>query len=102
MSFVSVVPEVLSATAEALQDIGDHIVVSGGAADQVTAAVVAPGGDEVSEALAACLRAQAANYKGVSGRAAAAFDKFVESLDDAANAYSTAEGINAAHAAHGS
>ncbi|KLO29236.1 PE family protein [Mycobacterium haemophilum] len=98
MSFVigvSVAPEALTTVANALRGIGDRMVAEGVAADQVTAAVIAPGGDDVSVQVAARLRDQAAGYRRVSGRAAVNFAEFVASLSGSAAAYSTTETDNA-------
>ncbi|KLO27025.1 PE family protein [Mycobacterium haemophilum] len=97
MSFVTVVPEALTAAADALHDIGEGMVTSGDAAGRVTAAVVAPANDEVSKELAACLCAQAQNYAEVSGRAASIFDEFVVSVASGSDQYVTAEADNATH-----
>ena len=96
MSFVSVAPEALTMAAGALWGVGDGLVASGVAADRVTSAVVAPGGDEVSAVLAACLCRQAAGFRRVGGPVAVSFREFVAALSAAADEYSTTETGNAA------
>ena len=63
VSGVSVAPEALTMAADALREIGDGLVAGGVAADRVTEAVVAPGGDEV---LAACLCGQSADAHSIT------------------------------------
>lgn len=95
MSFISVGTETLARAAGALRGIGDRMVASGAAAGQVTATVVAPGADLVSERVAACLRGQAASYNGINNQSATNFNEFVAAMRHSADGYSAAEAENA-------
>ncbi|WP_454561113.1 PE family protein [Mycobacterium haemophilum] len=97
LSGLSVQPRTLTRAAGALRGIGEDMVASGAEANRVTAAVVAPGGDQVSTEVAACLCAQAADYRRVSDRAAVILEEFAASLSASAEAYSTSETDNSRH-----
>ena len=95
MSFVTTVPEAMKTAASALHNIGDQMADSSAVAGKVMTAVVAPGADEVSQRVVGFVRTFAADYHEVSLRAQTAYDLFVTSLSDSAEAYSSTEVDNA-------
>ncbi|KLO26559.1 PE family protein [Mycobacterium haemophilum] len=95
MAFMSAVPEKLKKAADVLQVTGDRMAASSAAAGQVTASVVAPGGDEVSAQVEAHLLRQAVSYIEVSDAANMIWGGFVARVSGAADQYSTTEIGNA-------
>ncbi|OBK22047.1 PE family protein [Mycobacterium asiaticum] len=98
MSFVKTQPEVLSASAGTLENIG-CAVSSGSAAAAIPTTAVAPAAaDEVSALTAVQFAAHGQMYQAVSAQAAAIHEMFVEVLRTSAGSYAVTEAANAAAA----
>ena len=87
MSFVSIVPEILSAAADNLQSVG--------AALGPTTGLVPAASDEVSALTAMQFAAHAHAYQTVSAQAAAIHQMFVTMLATGAGSYAATEAANA-------
>lgn len=86
MSFVFAAPEMVTAAASDLANIGAQLGYANGAAASPTAGLLAAGADEVSVSIAQLFQAHAQQYQWVSARAAAFHAQFVQVLDSAAAA----------------
>ena len=95
MSFVSIVPELLSTAAENLQSVGVRLQAQNIAAVAPTTGLIPPASDEVSALTAMQFAAHAHAYQAVSARAAAIHQMFVTMLAAGANSYATTEAANA-------
>jgi hypothetical protein len=95
MSFVSIVPEMLSAAAGNLQSIGSAVSARNAAALAPTTGLVPAAADEVSALTAMQFAAHAQMYQAVSGQAAAMHQMFVSVLAASAGSYTTTEAANA-------
>jgi hypothetical protein len=95
MSFVSVVPEILSAAADNLQSVGSRIQAQNTAALGPTADLVPAASDEVSALTAMQFTTHALAYQTVSAQAAAIHQMFVTMLTAGAGSYATTEAANA-------
>ena len=95
MSFVSIVPEMLSAAAGNLQSIGSAVSAGNAAAVAPTTGLVPAAADEVSALTAMQFAAHAQMYQTVSAQAAAMHQMFVSVLAASAGSYATAEAANA-------
>ncbi|MGB8792347.1 MAG: PE family protein [Mycobacterium sp.] len=95
MSFVSIVPEMLSAAAGNLQSIGSAVSARNAAALAPTTGLVPAAADEVSALTAMQFAAHAQMYQLVSGQAAAMHQMFVSVLAASAGSYATTEAANA-------
>ena len=71
MSFVIAAPELVTAAATDLANIGSTLTTANAAAAATTTEVVAAGADEVSAGIAALLGAHAQGYQALSAQAAA-------------------------------
>ena len=98
MSFVSIVPEMLSAAAGNLQSIGSAVSARNAAALAPTTGLVPAAADEVSALTAMQFATHAQMYQTVSAQAAAMHQMFVSVLAASAGAYATTEAANAAAA----
>ena len=98
MSFVSIVPEMLSAAAGNLQSIGSAVSARNAAALAPTTGLVPAAADEVSALTAVQFAAHAQMYQTVSAQAAAMHQMFVSVLAASAGSYATTEAANAAAA----
>jgi hypothetical protein len=96
MSFVSIVPEILSTAADNLQSVGLRLQAQNTAAAVPTAGLIPPASDEVSALTAMQFAAHARAYQAVSAQAAAIHQMFVTMLADGADSYATTETANAA------
>ncbi|GFG66113.1 hypothetical protein MKUB_36030 [Mycobacterium kubicae] len=96
MSFVTAVPDVVADAAAGLKDLNATINSAQAAAASSTTGIAAAAGDEVSAAIAALFSQQGRAFQALSAQAAAFHNQFVEVLNAAARAYSTAEAANAA------
>jgi PE family len=94
MSFVSIVPEILSAAADNLQSVGSRIQAQNTAALGPTTGVAPAASDEVSALTAMQFAAHAHAYQSVSARAAAIHQMFVTMLAAAAGSYEATETAN--------
>jgi PE family len=95
MSFVSIVPEMLSAAAGNLQSIGSAVRAQTAAALAPTTGLAPAAADEVSALTAMQFAAHAQMYQAVSAQATAMHQMFVSVLAASAGAYATTEAANA-------
>ena len=98
MSYVTTHPEMLSAAAGNLQDIGAAVSAGNGAAAAPTTGVIPAAADEVSALTAAQFAAHAQMYQDFSAQAAAIHEQFVATLATSAGSYLATEAANAAAA----
>jgi uncharacterized protein (DUF362 family) len=98
MSYVTTHPEMLSAAAGNLQDIGSAVSAGNAAAAAPTTGVVPAAADEVSALTAAQFAAHAQMYQDFSAQAAAIHEQFVATLATSAGTYLATEAANAAAA----
>ncbi|ETW21578.1 hypothetical protein MGAST_25005, partial [Mycobacterium gastri 'Wayne'] len=80
MSHLIAVPEIVTAAASDLANIGSSISVANAAAQLPTTAVLAAGADEVSAAIASLFSTHAQAYQTLSAQAAAFHAQFVQAL----------------------
>ena len=78
MSFLNVTPEFVRAAASDLASIGANLDGAHAAAVTPTTAILAAGGDEVSEGVATLFGAQARAYQALSAQAATFHQQFVQ------------------------
>jgi hypothetical protein len=95
MSFVSIVPELLSAAAGNLQSIGSAVSARNAAALAPTTGLVPAAADEVSALVAMQFAAHAQMYQEVSAQATAMHQMFVSVLAASAGSYAATESANA-------
>ncbi|MCV7078484.1 PE family protein [Mycobacterium szulgai] len=95
MSYVVAVPEVVTAAASELANVGSTISAANAAAAYPTSALLAAGGDEVSAAVAAIFSAHAQAYQTLGAQAAGFHQQFVQLLSAGAGSYASAEAANA-------
>jgi PE family len=98
MSYVTTHPEMLSAAAGNLQDIGSAVSAGNAAAAAPTTGVVPAAADEVSALTAAQFAAHAQMYQDFSAQAAAIHEQFVTTLATSAGSYLATEAANSAAA----
>ena len=98
MSFVTTQPQMLSAAAGNLQDIGSAVSAGNAVAAAPTTGVVPAAADEVSALTAAQFAAHAQMYQDFSAQAAAIHEQFVATLATSAGSYLATEAANAAAA----
>jgi PE family len=98
MSFVNIVPEMLSAAAGKLQLIGSAVSARNAAAVAPTTGLMPAAADEVSALTAMQFAAHAHMYQAVSAQAAAMHQMFVTILAASAGSYANTEAANAAAA----
>jgi hypothetical protein len=96
MSFVSIVPELLSTAADNLQSVGLRLQAQNTAAVVPTTGLIPPASDAVSTLTAMQFAAHAHVYQAVSAQSAAVHEMFVTMLAAGAEAYATTEAANAA------
>jgi PE family len=95
MSFVSIVPEILSTTADNLQSVGLRLQAQNTAAVVPTTGLIPSAADEVSALTAMQFAAHAHAYQAVSAKAAAIHQMFVTMLAAGADSYASTEAANA-------
>jgi hypothetical protein len=95
MSFVSIVPEMLSAAAGNLESIGSAVSARNAAALPPTTGLVPAAADEVSALTAMQFASHARMYQAVSAQAMAMHHVFVTMLAASAGCYATTEAANA-------
>ncbi|OSC39900.1 PE family protein, partial [Mycobacterium decipiens] len=91
MSYLIAAPEMLTAAATDLANIGSSISAANAAAAPPTTALVAAGADEISARIAALFGAHAQAYQVLSAQAAMFHEQFVRALSTGAGAYAAAE-----------
>ncbi|GAB7143971.1 hypothetical protein LRC484719_25620 [Mycobacterium riyadhense] len=94
MSFVVAAPEILSAAATDLANIGSSISAANAAALAPTTGVLAAGADEVSAAIAVLFGSHAQAYQALSAQAAAFHAQFVQTMASGTGGYASAEAAN--------
>jgi PE family len=95
MSFVSIVPEMLSKAAGNLQSVGAALAAENAAAMAPTTGLIPAAADQVSALTAMQFAAHAQTYQAVSTQAAAIHQMFVTVLATCANSYTATEAANA-------
>lgn len=95
MSFVSALPEELTATAADLNSIGNAVAAQNTAAAGPTTGVVPAAADEVSALTAAQFARHAQMYQTISKRAAVVHERFVIMLQRSAQSYAATDAANA-------
>jgi hypothetical protein len=95
MSFVSILPEILSTAADNLQSVGLRLQAQNTAAVAPTTGLIPAASDEVSALTAMQFTAHAHAYQAVSAQAAAIHQMFVTMLAAGADSYATTEAANA-------
>jgi len=98
MSFVNIVPEMLSTAAGNLQSIGSAVAAENAAALGPTTGLIPAAADEVSALTAMQFGAHAQIYQAISAQAAAVHQMFVTVLQASAGSYAATEAANAATA----
>lgn len=96
MSYVLVLPEVMSAAATDAASIGSTVSAINQNARAATTAVLTAAEDEVSAAIAALFSEYGQGYQALSAQAAAFHQEFVQALNSAGGAYAAGEAANAA------
>ncbi len=96
MSFLTVHPEIMAASALDLQGVGAQIAAANAAVATPTTGVMPASADEVSALAAAHFVAQAQMYQAVSAQASATHQMFVTTLGTSAESYAAAEVTNTA------
>jgi hypothetical protein len=94
MTFVTTQPEMLTAAAGQLQEIGAAIAAQNAAAATPTVGVVPAAADEVSALTATQFSTHATTYQSVTAQAAAVHEMFVRLLGASAGSYATTEAAN--------
>jgi PE family protein len=95
MSFVEIVPEMLSVAAGNLQRIGSAVSAQNAAALGPTVGLVPAAADEVSALTALQFAAHAQMYQEVSAKATTIHSLFVTMLAASADSYASTEAANA-------
>jgi PE family len=95
MSFITIVPEMLSTAAGNLQSVGSAVAAENAAALAPTTGLVPAAADEVSALTAMQFAAHAQMYQAVSAQAAAVHQMFVTVLQTSAGSYAATEAANA-------
>jgi len=98
VSYVTVVPEAVMASASDLANLGSTISAAVTEAAAPTTSVVAAAQDEVSTAIAAVFGSHARQFQALSAKVAEFHDQFVRALTGGAASYVEAEVANAAAA----
>jgi hypothetical protein len=95
MAYVIAAPELVTAAATDLANIGSSLSEANAAAAAPTTGVLAAGADEVSAAIASLFSAHGQGFQALSAQAAAFHAQFVQALNGAGGAYAAAEAANA-------
>jgi hypothetical protein len=95
MTFVTTQPEMLTAAAGQLQEIGVAMAAQNAGAAAPTLGVVPAAADEVSALTATQFSAHATTYQAVSAQASAIHEMFVLMLGASGDSYAATEAANA-------
>jgi hypothetical protein len=95
MSYLIAAPEMMTAAATDLANIGSTLNAANAASAAPTTGIVVAAEDEVSAAIAALFSAQGQDFQALSARAATFHAQFVQALSGNAGAYTLAEAANA-------
>jgi len=96
MSLVIAAPELMTAAATDLANIGSTISAAHMAAATQTVAVIPAAADEVSSSIAHLFSQHAQDYQALAGQAAAFHEQFLQRLTSSAGSYASAEAASAA------
>jgi hypothetical protein len=96
MSYVIVVPEMLTAAAGDLATLGSDLSMAHTAAAVPTVALVPAAGDEVSTGIAHLFSRYAEDFHGLAGKAAASHEQFAQNLKTGAAWYTGIEKLHSA------
>ena len=96
MSFVTTLPEAMTATAGGLEAVGSTLAAGNAAAAAPTTGVVPAAADAVSALTAVQFATHAQMYQAISVQAEAIHAQFVATLGASASSYAAAEAANAA------
>jgi PE family len=99
MSFVSVVPDIVTQAAGELDRLGSTLSAANAAAAASTTGVAAPAADEVSAAIATLLGRHAQEFQALSAQAATFHSQFANLLNAGAGSYISTEIANTQAAA---
>ncbi len=94
MSFLTTTPEFVTAAASDLASIGANLDAAHAAAATPTTAILAAGGDEVSEGVATLFGAHAQTYQALSAQATTFHQQFVQLMNAGAGSYASTEAAN--------
>lgn len=94
MSFISVVPDLMTEASANLADMGSSLRAAHAAAVAQTTAVAAPGADEVSAAISSFFGTAGREFQALGAQAAAYHDNFVGALNAGVGQYASAEAAN--------
>ena len=94
MSFVLVSPEIVTAAAADVADIGSSLSAANKASAVSTTGLAAAAADEVSAAIASLFSSHAKDFQAISAEAAAFHTQFVQALSAGAGAYAATEAAN--------
>ncbi|MDT5218270.1 MAG: hypothetical protein QOF15_375, partial [Mycobacterium sp.] len=97
MSFVIAAPEMMTAAAADLANIGSAVSLANSAAAAHLTGMLTAGADEVSLAIASLFSGHGTEYQAVSKAVTAFHDQFVQSLNSGAFAYANGEAANVQH-----
>lgn len=95
-SYVIATPETLAAAASDLRGIGEVLRAAGATAAPLTTSIAALGGDEVSAAVTRLFGALGEEYQALSAQVAQFHGQFTQTVAAGAQAYASAEALNAA------
>ncbi|WP_264892325.1 PE family protein, partial [Mycobacterium kiyosense] len=98
MSFVSISPDFVAATAGEVARVGSTIEAANSAAAASTTHILTAAADEVSTRIAALFGSYGQEYRAISDQVAAYHSQFVATLNAGSGAYATAEALNAEQA----
>jgi hypothetical protein len=96
MSFVTTLPEAMTATAGGLEDVGSVVAAGNAAAAAPTTGVVPAAADAVSALTAVQFATHAQMYQAISTQAATIHALFVATLGSSAGSYAATEAATAA------
>jgi hypothetical protein len=94
MSFISVVPDVMTAASANLADVGSSLRAAHAVAAAQTTAIAAPAADEGSAAITSFFGTAAREFQALGAQAAAYHDNFVGALNAGIGQYVSAEAAN--------
>jgi PE family len=97
MSYVLAAPELMTAAAGDLGNIGAALTEEHVAAAALTVGLVPAAGDEVSAGVAHLFSQYAEGFQGLAGRAAAFPEQFAHTLTAGAHSYASAEAVNVSY-----
>ena len=97
MSYVIAAPEMMTAAAGGLGNVGSTLIEEHTAAAPLTVGLVPAAADEVSAGIAHLFSRYAEDFQGLAGRAAVFHEQFVQHLTAGAHSYAGAEAVNVSY-----